>query len=139
DDVPRLVELGWRAGPGQREIQQKDLREAQISTIIDELYAMWVIDIRDGEPVLNLGDEGSEQDRKIRSLLEGLRLDKGKRRISTEFLKQVADVYRANIAHAPTEAVARTFGVRHRMASVYVQRASERGFLPPTKQGRKRA
>ena len=85
------------------------------------------------------GPEGSEQDRKMRELLEELRLDKGKRRVSAGLLEEVADVYRANIDHAPTEAVARTFGVRSRMASNYVQRARERGFLPPTKQGKKQA
>ena len=69
-----------------------------------------------------------------------LRLGKeGKRKILTDLLRQVADVYRANIDHAPTEAVARTFGVRSRMASGYVQRARERGCLPPTKQGKKQA
>lgn len=139
DDVPRLVELGWRAGEHQREIRQKDLRETTVSTIVDDVYAMTVIEVRGGEAVLNTGPEGSEQDRRMRDLLEELRVGKGKRKISAPLLEQVANVYRANIDHAPTEAVARTFGVRSRMASNYVQRARERGFLPPTKQGKKQA
>ena len=139
DDVPRLVELGWRASEHQREIRQKDLRETSVATILDEVYAMTIIEVRGGKAVLNLGDEGGEQDRKIRALLDELRVGKGKRRLTTELLRQVADVYRANIDHAPTEAVARTFGVRSRMASGYVQRARERGYLPPTKQGKKQA
>lgn len=139
DDVPRLVELGWRASEHQREIRQKDLREQSVATILDDVYAMTIIEVRDGEAVLNVGAEGSEQDQKMRDLLEELRVGKGKRRISTELLRQVADVYRANIDQAPTEAVARTFGVRSRMASSYVQRARERDFLPPTTQGKKQA
>ena len=139
DDVPRLVELCWCAGEHQREIRQNDLRQASVAKLLDDVYAMTVIEVRDGEAVLNLGPEGSEQDKKMRTLLEELRVDKGKRRISTELLRQVAEVYRANFDHAPTEAVARTFGVRSRMASSYVQRARERGFLPPTKQGKKQA
>ena len=62
---------------------------------------------------------------------------RARRRIDDELLRSVARIYRANIRHAPTGAVARTFGVRQRMASVYVDRARERGFLPPTTQGRK--
>ncbi len=63
----------------------------------------------------------------------------GRRRVNTELLRQVAEIYRANFDSAPTEAVARTFGVKQRMAHEYVRRARERGFLPPTTQGKKRA
>jgi hypothetical protein len=139
DDVPRLVELGWRVREHQSEIRQKYLRETNVAAIVDVLYAMTITEVRDGEAILNLGAQGSDQDRKIRGFLGELRLGKGKRTITSELLRQVADVYRANIDHAPTEAVARTFGVRSRMASGYVQRAREYGFLPPTKQGKKQA
>lgn len=63
----------------------------------------------------------------------------GKRRITGAFLEQVAEVYRNNIDHAPTEAVSRTFGVKHRMATDYVKQARDRGLLPSTRQGRARA
>jgi hypothetical protein len=139
DDVPRLVELGWRAREHQSEIKQQNLRDTQVAAILDVLYAMTVVEIRDGKPILNLGDEGSEQDRKIRDFLFEQRLRKGKTAITTERLKQVASVYRANISHAPTQAVGRTFGVKPRMASKLVQEARDRGFLPPTTQGKKQA
>lgn len=139
DDIPRLVELSWTAGEGQNEIKQKHLRETNIASIIDVLYAMVVIEVRDGEAVLNLGEQGSPQDVAIRNFLSEVRLGKSKRRITSEFLRQVAGVYRDHIDNAPTEAVARAFGVKSRMASGYVQKARERGFLPPTTQGRKKA
>lgn len=139
DDIPCLVELGWRARENQSEIKQQHLRDTQVSAILDVLYAMTVVEIRDGRPVLNLGDEGSEQDRKIRDFLFEQRLGKGKTAITTERLKQVASVYRDNIAHAPTQAVGRTFGLKPRMASKLVQEARDRGFLPPTTQGKKQA
>lgn len=139
DDIPRLVELTWSATENQTEIRQKHLRDTNVADIIDVLYGMLVIEIRDGEAVLNLGEEGSRQDVEIRNFIADTRLGKGKRRITTELLRQVADVYRANVDTAPTEAVARTFGVKPRMASTYVQKARERGFLPPTTQGRKKA
>jgi hypothetical protein len=140
DNVPRLVELCWRAEEHQSEIRQKHPRKTVVATILDDVYAVTVIEVCGDKAVLNIDAEGSAQDRKVRDFLDELRLGKeGKRKISADLLEQVADVYRAHIDNAPTEAVARTFGVRSRMASVYVQRARERGFLPPTTQGRKRA
>lgn len=59
--------------------------------------------------------------------------------ITDDFLKKVAEVYRENIDRAPTKAVARTFNVKDRMASTYVDRARKKGYLPPTKQGQKKA
>jgi hypothetical protein len=61
-------------------------------------------------------------------------------RITADFLRQVAGIYRANFDAAPTQAVARAFRVKQRMAHEYVRRARERGFLPPTTTpGKKRA
>ncbi|GAS95480.1 uncharacterized protein RMCC_2446 [Mycolicibacterium canariasense] len=62
-----------------------------------------------------------------------------RRRLTDAFLQKVAEVYRANISYAPTEAVGAAFGVKSRMASTYVARARERGFLPPTTPGKKAA
>jgi hypothetical protein len=139
DDIPRLVELTYSAAESQTEVRQKHLRDTNIADLIDVLYGMLVIEIRDGEAVLNLGELGSRQDVEIRNFLADTRMGKGKRRITDELLRQVAEVYRANIDNAPTEAVARTFGQRTRQASTYVQKARERGYLPPTTQGRKKA
>ena len=77
-----------------------------------------------------------EQERVIRGLLQDLRA--GRRPVKAELLRQVAEVYRANFDKAPAEAVARTFRVKPRMAHEYVRRARERGFLPPTTQGKKK-
>ena len=49
-------------------------------------------------------------------------------------LESVADVYRRNIDHAPTQAVARAFGVKLCMASNYVDGRAARGTChPPSK------
>lgn len=65
--------------------------------------------------------------------------DRKRRRITDELLREVARIYRENFKFAPTVAVAQTFDVKPRMAHEYVRRARERGFLPPTTQGRKAA
>jgi hypothetical protein len=138
NNVPRLVEVGWRSGPGSREVMPKDLRGHDLDSIIDGLYSGFVMRVdHTARKVECALDMDSEFSREIREFLDQRR--SGKRRITGAFLEQVAEVYRANIDHAPTEAVSRTFGVKHRMATDYVKQARGRGLLPPTKQGRARA
>jgi hypothetical protein len=137
DDIPRLVEVGWRAGPDSREIKPKDLRGHDLSLIIDMLYRRFVIWVDHENRKVWEADLDSALSRDIREFLDQRRT--GKRQITTGFLKAVAQVYRDNIEHAPTEAVARTFGVKHRQATDYVKQARDSGFLPPTKQGRAKA
>lgn len=59
------------------------------------------------------------------------------RKLDRSFLVRVADVYRENIAKAPTKAVAETFSVSHRTAASYVKQARDMDLLPPTTKGRK--
>ncbi len=140
DDVPRMVELGWRAGEHQEEVRQKHLRALEVSEVLHLAYGQWVTEVReawrDGD-TLAVPTIGEEQQRVVRDLVYDMRA--GRRHVNAELLRQVAEVYRANFDRAPAEAVARTFGVRQRMAHEYVRRARERGFLPPTTQGRKKA
>ncbi len=139
EGIPRLVEFGFRSGPGAREVMPKDLREVELNSVIDELYAALVIRVDHKERLVMMGDPKIDNwlTHEVREFLTDRR--SGKRRITGDFLKQVAQVYRDNIDHAPTAAVARTFGVKHRQATDYVKQARERKFLPPTKQGRAKA
>lgn len=139
DQVPRLVEIGWRAGVESREIRPADLRDHDLPAIVDELYAFFVItvvDEGDRKLVLHHG-EGQDIDPGVRKFLDDRR--SARPRITQALLRDVAKVYRANIKHAPTEAVAKAFGVKHRTATNYVKHARDRGLLPPTKQGRAQA
>ncbi|MGH3556635.1 hypothetical protein [Mycobacterium sp.] len=140
DDVPRVVELGWCARESQSEIRQKHLRAAEVAALVNEVYGTWAVELRDvwrDTPGMAIPTEiGTEQERVIRGFLHDLRT--GRRHVNAELLRQVAQVYRANFDKAPAEAVARTFGVKQRMAHEYVRRARERGFLPPTTQGKKK-
>ncbi len=52
-----------------------------------------------------------------------------KTKITDELLREVADVYRANVDDKPTTRVAEHFSREHRTAALYVKRARERGFL----------
>jgi hypothetical protein len=54
-------------------------------------------------------------------------------------LERVAAVYRDNIDNRPVEAVQEAFGFARRTADRRIKAARDRGFLPQTTQGRKKA
>lgn len=140
DGVPRLVELTFRAGPGQSEIRQKHLRATELASLVNTIYRQWIFEVRDvwrDDPGgIGIPAVGEKQQRILRNLVDDMRT--GRRHVNAELLRQVAQVYRDNFEHAPVEAVARVFGVKPRMAHEYVRRARDRGFLSPTTQGKKK-
>lgn len=147
DGRPELVAMGWWSVPGQREIKQKDQRNMPVATILDEVYPAFIMRLdRDNNRVelavsaeLAARGEDPQGFYDFRSFVDRLRAGPGNRAITPELLKAVAEVYRRNIDHAPTQAVARAFGVKPRMASTYVDRARRDHYLPPTTQGKKNA
>jgi hypothetical protein len=54
-------------------------------------------------------------------------------------LEEVARIYRENIDGAPIEVLQSLLGLSERTAKRRVSEARERGFLPPTTRGRKKA
>jgi hypothetical protein len=137
DGKPELVAMGWWSRPGQREIKQKDLRNAQVASLLDELYPTFVIHVDPENKQIIPAVGSTPAFYAARKFVEQTRT--GHRAITPELLKSVAEVYRRNIDHAPTQAVAKTFGVKMRMASTYVDRARQADYLPKTKQGKKKA
>jgi hypothetical protein len=134
DGVPEVVDLRFAVGAGQGEVRQKHLREFDVDRVAVDLYAGVLAAIK-----VDVGEDPTETTRIAQKFIEHQRLPREYRVINSEFLKQVADVYRQNIAHAPTRAVAKEFGVKPRMASTYVDKARKADLLPPTKQGKKLA
>lgn len=135
DGSPEVVELCFTSQPGQSEVQRKHLRAVDLARLASDLYAVEVTDADySAEPF-----EYAAAERIADKFIERQRLPRDYRVITKDFLKKVAEVYRDNIQHAPTEAVAKHFGVKIRMASTYVDKARRAGYLPPTKQGQKRA
>jgi hypothetical protein len=139
DGRPELVAMSWWSMPGQREIKQKDLRNLPVASILDEVYPTFVthVDHANKQVLVAAGDSPAFY--AARKFVDNIRAGPTHRAITPELLKAVADVYRRNIDRAPTQAVARSFGVKSRMASTYVDRARRDGYLPPTKQGKKKA
>ncbi|MBF9315818.1 hypothetical protein [Mycobacteroides chelonae] len=138
DRAPRIVELSFIAQRDQNEVQQKHLRAVDVDRLATDLLAQWISwHFADAELPRDKQREPAE--RAAIKFLERQRLTREYRVIDDDFLRQVAVVYRENIQHAPTKAVAKRFGVKDRMASTYVDKARRAGHLPPTKQGQKRA
>lgn len=148
DGAPQIVKLSWTSGPHQSEIRQKHLRQIDLAKLAADLVVSTMKTVHSGLDADYLGQprdtarlvkEIRESKRMARKFVERQRLPREHRRITDSFLKAVAEVYRENIHGAPTKAVANHFGVKDRMASKYVDRARQKGYLPPTKQGQKKA
>jgi hypothetical protein len=147
DGAPQIVELAWTSKPHQGEIRQKHLRQVDLAKLATDLV---VTTMQEGQPFLEDPLPGPEDrsgraehfrrsKRMAEKFVERQRRPREYRVITDSFLKSVAEVYRENIHGAPTKAVAKHFDVKGRMASTYVDRARRAGYLPPTKQGQKKA
>ena len=59
-----------------------------------------------------------------------------RRRLTSEVLKRAASIYQANLNDRPGEAVQTAYSVSPRQAARYIRVARDKGFLPPTTQGK---
>ncbi len=154
DGQPALtMELEWRDGAAQcrsiriesvedgREIRPVDLEvlRRRLYEWIGEVFATMARRVEKTapntfqilDPFLPAPNEVFEQ-----ALVEITRARRP-RKLDRAFLSRVANVYRDNIAKAPTKAVAESFSVSHRTAASYVKQARDMDLLPPTTKGRK--
>jgi hypothetical protein len=140
DGSPVATELSWKSMPGQSEIRMKHLRQTDITKLVTDLVVstIWRGEVPLGEEV---PDATALRQSKLmaQKFVERQRLPRERRVMTDDFLRSVAQVYRENIDGNPTEAVAKVFNVRPRMASTYVAKARAARLLPRTKQGQKKA
>lgn len=137
--APALVDLRFRSPDDSvREVRQSDLREVQVSAIVEDLVAGFTVRVSEGEPIEPAFIDTPAYRDALRRLQRS-RAGKATRTISPGLLERVAEIYRENVSDRPTQAVQRAFAVSPRMASEYVQRARRRGLLPPTSPGKKKA
>jgi hypothetical protein len=135
DGAPRLVELHLRSEPGQLELRPgADIRRFDLDRLFRRM-AQFSNRVT-LEPELKV--EGFRDPGFVDGSIRMIRAARRNRRMSTELLEEVAAVYRADFAKAPTRAVADHFDVKLRRASDYVHECRERGLLPPTTKGKKR-
>ena len=143
--VPELVRLEWLSNPHQREIRQRDLRSMEVDGFVTTLFAGLTRQRSPGSGIVGIATGATEDGDHppafyaAQRFVGSLRRPEGYRSITPDLLKTVAEVYRRNIDRAPTQAVGKFFGVKSRMASIYVDRARQAGLLPPTTRGKKKA
>lgn len=130
EGMPECVEFTLRARPDGPEIRDKDLGVVRVAYWLEQIVAM--CSMKQSET--GLVTMGSQT-----ALSDITRIRTKRPQISREHLKNVSEVYRQHFDTRPTEAVSRTFGVSHRTAARYVQKARAAGYLPDTDRGKKKA
>jgi len=135
DGAPRVVRLVLLAGDGDGDVQQKHLREIQVDALV-KLLAGFAVQVVEESPGAGHVTTAIDEDEGA-AALETLQQRRGRRRLTPQFLRQVADVYLANEG-APTKAVRERFFVSMRQATNYIKAAEAAGLLPPTTPGRRR-
>ena len=111
-----------------REVSSSDLCSIRIDDALE--MATRVIYYTGGDEDNEIA-RGVEAEREVRKARAARKV-----KITDTLLREVARVYKANVSHKPTEAVATHFDRQHRTAALYVKRARERGFLGPAIKGK---
>jgi len=133
--VPECREVNIRATDDGREVKCSGLAGVRVEDILEAALRDLMLDIQirtagelpdwlDTEP----GRTAVSESRKARV---GRKVT-----VTDELLREVAEVYRANVAGHPTAAVADHFDKAHRTAALYVKRARGRGFLGAALKGK---
>ncbi len=130
--VPELREFSLRSTETGAQIERVVLRNFDFEGMIEYAAAderakagMWGMEgtSASNSSVVTVDDLIEDRKQGARSARTARRT-----RITPALLKQVADVYRAADS-APVRAVAEHFGKQRRMATLYVQRARQDGYL----------
>lgn len=128
DGVPECRKVCVTATDTGHEVRQTGIAGLRIEDALDDAIKNLILGNRHEPGVVRRVMRESQAARASRRVT-----------ITDALLREVAEVYTANIKHEPTSAVAQHFGRKHRTAALYVQRARKAGHLPPTTQGKARA
>lgn len=131
--APEITEVRLWTAPGAS-ITRALVREFELDVVLRALAAFSFLVNEEGTFAATPEDD-AEEESALEDLLRATRRRRY-RRVTPALLERVAQIYRDNLDHAPTEAVRKHFVVSMRTASEYVQRARAEGFLPPTTQGK---
>lgn len=136
--VPSCLDLRLIAKEGAAGVRSTDLRRVTLENWIEDLFAVASMEVRD-EKQDDSGYSASLGLPDVEGAIKAVRTARrgARRKLTDDVLREVAEVYRANAAKAPTQSVADHFGVSHRTAAFYVQRARTAGTLPETTRGKK--
>ncbi len=127
----QIVSQPWQTGG--REVRQGDLESLCLSAWVERVFALAAL------PSFATQDDWRAAQPGLRKAVAAARRGRGDRKVTREFLAEVAAVYRRNVADRPTQTVADAFGIAHSTAAEYVRRARAAGLLPATTSGKRKA
>jgi len=132
-DRPQCREVQVMSQPTGREVRQGDLEALRLAEWVERVFtlAAW--------PYMESTGAWRAAGPELRKAVAAARRGRGDRKVTREFLAEVAGVYRRNVADRPTQTVADAFGVAHSTAAEYVRRARAAGLLPATTSGKRKA
>jgi hypothetical protein len=125
DGVPVCSTLCLGSSDGGIQVRARDLKAIKLDDLRDSVYAAAGVFTRnpDGGWVLKLGWASSKQDRKrVENVTR-------RRKVTPEFLSQVAEVHQAAPEGARVEAVKAAFFVSERQALRYIGQAKQRELI----------
>lgn len=134
DGIPECKEVRITTVGAGRAVRARDLRAVKLDGLLDTGYGMAALrstpsPFRDGpRSDGELDWVSGTTARQSRAAFSAAR-NRKKRSVDDDLLREVAEVYRANLDRSPTRAVAERFGKAPSTAARYVQSARERGFL----------
>jgi hypothetical protein len=140
DGVPQCRSAELRSTDEGREVLASDLRGVRLEDLLEVALVQVGLVFEtsgEGDTLLTTMEPIGTVDEARQTLAEmrGVRRE-ARRKVSDEFLREVAEVYRANVSDKPTTAVARWSGKKHRTAGLYVKQAREKGYLGPAVVGK---
>lgn len=140
DGVPQCRQVSIDSVEGGREVKQLDLRAFSVADMVENLYAAFsakIVSEKDGYITTAPTWGELAHDDAVRDIMD-TRKGKGARKITEEFLREVAQVYVEHADKNPTQAVQRRFEVSPRMAGNYIRRARDLDLLPEVTDGRRK-
>jgi hypothetical protein len=137
DGVPQCRQLTVESLEGGREVRTTDLRLVPSEDWVEQLFALAAHPVRGGAVKRSVPTRTKKEWQAGASVVRVAR--SARRRLSRDFLMNVARVHSENIDDRPVEAVRQIYGVAYRTAAMYVQRARAAEMLPRTTRGRKQA
>jgi len=135
DGVAECREVRIRTVGAGRPVRSRDLRAVRLDGLIEKGYGLAVMQHATPSELARrhgVADDGqwvttstrAESSRAVR----GLR-SRRKRKVDDDLLREVAEIYRANVHRGPTQAVAERFDKATSTAALYVSLARQHGFL----------
>lgn len=137
--VPQCREVRVHASDDGHEVRSADLVGIRIQDVMELAVRQMMLGVTDESGRLRTPLKLSkvQAGRAVQDVRAAHRAVKSA--TTDALLREVAEVYSASIQSQPKIAVSDHFGVKHRTAALYVQRAREAGHLPQTTPGKEKA